>query len=68
MRRLTDIYSQVAADRDHQARMCAEFALDGSWDMAATAARKYQALSERCSAIITGSAWIDSGESPSVDE
>lgn len=67
MRRLTDVYSQLAADRDHQARLCAELCLSGAWDTAAAAARKYQALVKRCDAIVTGTPWVDGQVSPSVD-
>ena len=67
MRRLTEIYATLAADRDHAARLCAELALSGAWDDAAAAARKYHQLQRRCDQIIEGSTWIDAGVSPSVD-
>lgn len=66
-RRLTDVYSQLAADRDHQARLCAELCLTGSWDQAAAAARKYAAIQQRCDSIIGGSVWIDAGGASNLD-
>jgi hypothetical protein len=67
MRRLADVYGQIASDRDHEARLCAEFALSGSWDAAAAAAKRYQVLQKRCEQIILGSPWLDTGVSPNVD-
>lgn len=68
MRRLTDVYAQLASDRDHQARLCAELCLSGAWDQAAAAARKYQTIASRCDAVVTGSPWVDARGSHSVDE
>lgn len=68
MRRLSDVYSQLASDRDHEARLCAELCLSGAWDDAANAARRYQMLQRRCDAVVLGSAWVDGGSSSSVDE
>jgi len=67
VRRLTDVYAQLAADRDHHARLCAELALSGAWDQAAASARKYQALQLRCDAIVTGTPWVDEKGVPNVD-
>jgi hypothetical protein len=67
MRRLTDVYAQLAADRDHAARLCAELCLSGAWDQAGTAARKYQAIEARCDAVIRGSAWVDDKGASNVD-
>lgn len=66
-RRLTDVYATLAADRDHQARLCAELVLSRAWDEAGAAARKYLAIQQRCDAIVTGTPWIDEGVSRSVD-
>ena len=67
MRRLTDVYAQLAADRDHQARLTAELVLSHAWDEAGTSARKYLALQKRCDAIVTGTPWLDDKGSASVD-
>lgn len=67
MRRLADVYGQVAQDRDHEARLCAEFCRGGDWDAAATAAKRYSVLQKRCEQIITGSPWLETGVSPNVD-
>jgi len=67
MRRLTDVYAQLAADRDHQARLCAELVLNRSWDDAGAAARKYLMIQKRCDAIVTGTPWIDQQGATSVD-
>jgi len=67
VRRLTDVYAQLAADRDHQARLCAELCLSGAWDHAAAAARKYEALEKRCDAVVVGRVWVDSKGASSVD-
>lgn len=67
MRRLTDVYAQLAADRDHQARLCAELATTGAWDAAAAAARKYQALQARCDAVVVGKVWTDERGATNVD-
>jgi len=68
MRRLTDVYTQLAADRDHQARLCAELCTTGAWDQAAAAARKYQALESRCDAVVVGRVWEEAKGSSSVEE
>lgn len=67
MRRLTEVYAQLAADRDHQARLCAELVLSRAWDEAGRAARKYLAIQQRCDAIVTGTPWIDSTGVSNVD-
>jgi len=67
LRRLTDVYAQLAADRDHQARLTAELVLSRAWDEAGAAARKYYALQARCDAIVTGTPWVDGKAVPSVD-
>lgn len=67
MRRLTDVYAQLAADRDHQARLCAELVLSRAWDEAGKAARKYLAIQTRCDAIVTGTPWDDHKGATSVD-
>ena len=67
MRRLTDVYSQLAADRDHQARLCAELCSTGNWDLAAAAARKYQTLEARCNAVVVGRVWEEAKGSSSVE-
>lgn len=67
MRRLTDVYSQLASDRDHQARLCAELCSSGAWDAAAAAARKYQALEARCDAVVVGRVWEESKGSTNVE-
>jgi hypothetical protein len=67
VRRLTDIYAQLAADRDHQARLTAELVLSRAWDEAGAAARKYLAIQHRCDAIVTGTPWLDEKGSASVD-
>ena len=67
MRRLTDVYAQLAADRDHQARLCAELVLSRAWDDAGRAARKYLAIQALCDAIVTGTPWTDSKEQHNVD-
>lgn len=67
MRRLTDVYAQLASDRDHAARLCAELCLSGAWDQAGAAARKYQAIEKRCDQIVTGTPWADSKGATSVD-
>lgn len=67
MRRLTDVYAQLAADRDHQARLCAELASTGAWDQAAAAAKKYQQLAARCDAVVVGRVWEETKASPNVD-
>lgn len=66
-RRLEDVYAQLAADREHQARLVAELVLSRAWDEAATAARKYYALNARCDQIITGTAWVEGKVSTSVE-
>lgn len=68
MQRLHDVYAQLAADRDHQARLCAELVLNRSWDEAGAAARKYYAIQARCDAIVTGTPWVDHKGAHSVDE
>jgi hypothetical protein len=68
MRRLTDVYAQLAADRDHQARLCAELAAVGAWDQAAAASKKYLALQARCDAVVGGSPWVDAKGAASVAE
>lgn len=67
MRRLTDVYAQLAADRDHQARLTAELVLSRAWDEAGAAARKYLAIQRRCDAIVTGTPWTDEEGSANVD-
>lgn len=67
VRRLTDVYAQLAADRDHQARLCAELCTSGAWDLAAAAAKKYQALEARCDAVVVGRVWEESKGSTSVE-
>lgn len=67
-RRLTDVYAQLAADRDHMARLCAELVLSRAWDEAGAAARKYLAIQQRCDAIVTGTPWVDEGVSSKVAE
>jgi hypothetical protein len=54
MRRMTEVYAQLAADRDHQARLCTEFVLSGEWDQASGAGRKYRQLAEQCERVIEG--------------
>lgn len=61
------MYAQLAADRDHQARLCAELCLSGAWDQAAAAARKYNAIQQRCDAVVSGSPWTDTKGATSVD-
>jgi hypothetical protein len=67
MRRLTDVYTQLAADRDHQARLCAELASTRAWDQAAAAAAKYQALAARCDAVVVGRVWEESKGASTLD-
>lgn len=55
MRRYADLYAQLAADRDHDARRAADLVLQGEWDRAAVAAKKYQALQARLDAMLIGS-------------
>lgn len=57
MRRYEDIYAQVAADRDHHARQCAQLVHDRQWDAAGVAARKYAEFEARCLMMIRGNAW-----------
>lgn len=66
-RRLTDVYAQLAADRDHQARLTAELVLARAWDEAGTAARKYYALQKRCDQLVTGTPWTDEKGASTVD-
>jgi len=54
MRRLQDVYAQMAADRDHSARMVAEMALMGQWDLASDHAKTYKTLTRRCDQLIEG--------------
>lgn len=68
MRRLSDVYAQLAADRDHQARLCAELAAVGAWDQAAAASKKYLALQSRCDAVVVGRTWEESRGSSNVAE
>lgn len=68
MRRLTDVYSQLASDRDHQARLCAELCSSGAWDAAAAAAKKYQQLEARCNAVVVGRAWEEAKGASTLDE
>jgi len=67
MRRLADVYAQLAADRDHQARLTAELVLSRAWDEAGAAARKYYALQARCDQLVTGTPWTDTKGATSVD-
>jgi phage protein D len=67
MRRLIDVYAQLAADRDHQARLCAELCTSGAWDQAAAAARKYQQLEARCDAVVVGRVWEESKGSTTLE-
>jgi hypothetical protein len=55
--RLSDIWARLAAERDHQARMCAELALVGEWDRAKVHANKYLVLTQRCDQLVVGKAW-----------
>jgi hypothetical protein len=64
---MTEVYAQLAADRDHQARLTAELVLNRSWDEAGAAARKYLAIQKRCDAIVTGTPWLDDRGTASVD-
>jgi hypothetical protein len=66
-RRLTDVYAQLAADRDHEARLCAELVATGAIKMATVSARKYLALQQRCDMVVTGSPWVDGRLSTSVE-
>lgn len=68
MRNLVNIYAQLAADRDHQARLCAELATTGAWDQAAAAARKYQQLASRCDAVVVGRVWEEAKGSSNLAE
>lgn len=54
VRRLTDVYAQLAADRDAAAHVCALYCLEGEWDRAAKAAREFEQLRDQCSALVSG--------------
>ena len=55
MRRLTDVYAQLASDRDQKAGLCVAYVLERDWDRAAGAARAYADLQAQCSALVSGS-------------
>lgn len=50
------LFGQVQQDRDHEARMCAEYCARGSWDLAAERARKVEQLQAKLDAILEGRA------------
>lgn len=47
---------QVIQDRDHEARVAAEYCAAGLWDLASERAKTYRALAEKVSAILEGRA------------
>jgi lipopolysaccharide biosynthesis regulator YciM len=52
---LTDIYAQLASDRDAKAHMCALYVLEKEWDRASQAAREFEVLQGQCSVLVVGS-------------
>jgi hypothetical protein len=51
---ISKLYNRVAADRDHEARMCVAYCNAGSWDEAAARARRVFLLDEKLIAILEG--------------
>jgi len=51
---ISKLYNRIAGDRDHEARMCAEYCRAGLWDLAAERARVCRALDEKLTAILEG--------------
>lgn len=51
---ISKLYTTIAADRDHEARMCAAYAGRQLWDLAAEHARKCRQLDEKLTAVLEG--------------